>query len=495
MACSCHSRCGTDAAFRMVGGGGIGPAEVDSRVAWAPISNTINSAGARHTVYYYRDRLDWLPRPFKDDFLSPATYLANIRIVWLGMFLIQVLVLLSVRRSAAASPKVWAIGPLAASIVLLLYPPTSTDVFAYSSFGWVADVGGNPYTDIPRSIIGDPYHDFNDWTHITTPYGPIWTWTSQAIVHIAGHDPFWTAVLFKTVTTAAAFGLAYVTLLIAKRFTENPKLQLTSFVLVLWSPILITESAGPVHLDAPMMLFAMTGLLVATGTRYRSPRLGLVLCTCSALVKPATLPLIVLMGLTRFNRADPWMVVFRRVAIDVAVVLGLIIAAFFPFIDGGFVHATNKMAHDVFIDRPLRSNPLWVWGFSNINKVVHISPWFHIDAGKGTRWLAIILFFFVAVGLTRSVMRERQRGLGATEEESYQTNLRFLVWSWAAVLGVLGLLPLNAHIWYVIWSMSPLAIIWISDGRHDRRRPPVWLMVLQFWIMTSFMIYHTLPKG
>lgn len=457
-------------------------------------SNTINSAGARHTVYYYRDRLDWLPRPFKDDFLSPGFYLVNLRAVLIGMFLVQILALLWIRRGPVAKPWLWGIGPALACVVLVFYPPTSTDIFAYASFGWVADSGGNPYTDIPRSIPGDPYHNFNDWTHITTPYGPIWTWISWAIVHVTGHDPFWTAVLFKAVATVSAFVLAWLTWLLAKRFTGDPRLLLTAFVLVLWSPILLFEAAGPVHLDPLMMSFAIGGLLVATGTRARSPRLGLAITTCSALVKPATLPLIGLMGLTRFNRADPWWVIIRRVAVDIVVVLLVLIVPFLPFVDSDFLHATDKMAHDVFIDRPMRSNPLWAWGMAHIDAVVHFSSISPIDAGAGTRNLAIAIFLVVAGVLARSLIVERRRSFGQTEEEGYQTNLRFLVGSWAVVTVTLGILPLNAHPWYAIWSMTPLAMLWISDGREDRERPPWWLIALQIWIAVFFLVYHTLQK-
>ncbi|HRA47665.1 MAG TPA: polyprenol phosphomannose-dependent alpha 1,6 mannosyltransferase MptB, partial [Thermomicrobiales bacterium] len=311
-------------------------------------SNTINSAGARNTVYYFREQLDWLPRPFKDDFLSPTVYLANLRGIFIAMFLIQIAALILVRRGPLASPHLWAVGPAAACLALLLYPPTSTDIYAYASFGWVADEGSNPYTVVPKSILGDPYHTFNDWTHITTPYGPIWTWISQLLVHMSGQDPFWTTILFKLVATLSAFGLAYATLALAKRFTTDPRLQLTAFIYVLWSPILLFESAGPVHLDALMMLFAVTGLLVATGTKIRSPRLGLVIATGSALIKPATLPLLGLMGITRFNRADPWPIIIRRIAGDIVVVLATILLAYLAFIDSAFIHATDKMAHDVF---------------------------------------------------------------------------------------------------------------------------------------------------
>ena len=100
----------------------------------------------------------------------------------------------------------------------------------------------------------------------------------------------------------------------------------------------------------------------------------------------------------------------------------------------------------------------------------------------------------VAVILMRTVARQRRNSVGIPEDHNYQAKLRFLVLSWAAVTVIIGILPLNAHPWYVNWSIVPLAILWISDGTRDRSRPPYWLIGLQGWIIISFMVYHTLPK-
>ena len=457
-------------------------------------SNTINSAGARHAVTLFREHLTWWPGPSDNNPLSPMQYLTGLRIAWLSMFALQIAALVAVRRRVWASPSVWGIGPALACLVLLLYPATSTDVNAYASFGWVADVGGNPYVDTPRSIPGDPYARFNDWTHITSPYGPIWTGISHAIVHLTGQDPFWTTIGFKIVAVAGAFCLAAVTWHLAKRFTDDPRWHTSAFIFVLWSPILITESGGPVHLESVMMLFAMAGLLVATGTRFESFRLGLLIAAASILVKPATIPLIGLMALMRFAHSDPIPVVLKRLAVDFVAVVALLAAGFAFYWDSRFTEAADRMAHDVFIDRPMRSNPLWAWGLSHINGLVGFSDLVGGDAGLASQILTVLVAVLVTVLMVRALRRQRHMAEESAEEDSSQATLRFLIWAWALTTMALAILPLNGHAWYVIWTLAPLAILWFTDGRRTRERPPVWLLTVQLWVVTSFMIYHTLPK-
>lgn len=457
-------------------------------------SNTINSSGARHAVGLFRQELGWWPGPTDANSLSPMQYLTGLRVAWLSMFALQFGALLAIRRRPWASPWLWTIGPALASLALMLYPAASTDVNAYASFGWVADMGGNPYVDTPRSIPGDPYARFNDWTHITTPYGPIWTGISHGIVHLTGQDPFWTTICFKLVTVLAAFGLAVVTYHLAKRFTDDPRWTTSAFVFVLWSPILITESAGPVHLEPMMMLFAMAGLLVATGTRFESFRLGLLIAVASILVKPATLPLVGLLALMRFAHSDPIPIVLKRLAVDAIASLALLTAGFAFYWDSRFMEAADRMARDVFIDEPMRSNPLWAWGLAHIDGLFGFSDLVGGDAGLASQILTVLVAVIVTVGVVRALRRQRRMAATSAEEDSSQATLRFMIWAWAVTTMALGILPLNAHAWYVIWTLTPLAILLFTDGRHIRRRPPVWLLTVQLWVVTSFMIYHTLPK-
>lgn len=455
-------------------------------------SNAINSPGAREIVALYREQLSWLPRPMADGSLSPRVYVWGIVAAWASMFILQIAALVAVRRSRATNPAPWAIGPVIGSLLFLLYPPTSTDIFAYASFGWVADEGANPYVVPPDSLRGDPYAAFNDWTMVRTPYGPLWTGISRGIVHFSNHDPFATALGFKIFTALTAFGLAILTHRLALRLTNDRTKALVAFVLVCWSPILLTEAAATVHLDPVMMLPAMAGFaLVTSDARYH--RAGVLLVAISALMKPATLPLIALLVLARIARAEPFRTTVKRMALDSAMVIGVLAAAYLPFWNPALLRHMIANYNELYVDELLHSNPLWVWALDHVDSVVHFKATFGGSSGTATRYLSIALAATVAVGFLRRLLKLR-RAAAENEQEASLSTRQLLLWSWAAVTVIIGILPVNAHAWYLIWSMVPLALLWVSDGQRPRIRPPIWLLGLQSWVVLSFLIYHTLPK-
>jgi hypothetical protein len=116
------------------------------------------------------------------------------------------------------------------------------------------------------------------------------------------------------------------------------------------------------------------------------------------------------------------------------------------------------------------------------------------DAGSATRWIAIALTAAVTILFAKALLDQRRSSAGADDVTIARSTFRFLVLAWAAVTVIIGVLPVNAHPWYTIWSLPLLALLWISDGRRDRERPPAWLLGLQTWILVSFVVYHTLPK-
>lgn len=460
-------------------------------------SNTVNSPGSRHIVALFRDHLEWLPRPFADDPLSPSGYVWGLRLAWIAMIVLQLAALSACRRARSTSIKPWIVGPVLASLVFLLYPPSSTDIYAYASFGWVAERGHNPYLQSPASLHGDPYHVFNDWTDISTPYGPIWTGISRAIVHFSGEQPFATALGYKIVATIPAFGLALVAYLLAKRFTKRADLAVTAFVFVWWSPILITEAAATVHLDALMMFLAASGLAVATTTgRWRSHRLGVALVVASALVKPVTLPLIALLVVVRVAMGEPARRLVRAFALDGVVALAVIAAAYAPFWSPSLPKAMVENWKLLYADEALHSNPLWMWGLAHVATALGFAGKIHADSISATRWLALGVGLVVGAIFLRALLRLRRAAMTGTSDraETLHAMLRMMVLTWTGVLVVLSELPVNVHPWYAIWTLPLLALLWVSDGRRDRERAPVWLWVLQSWILLSFFIYHTLPK-
>jgi len=455
-------------------------------------SNTVNSPGSRAIVQMYREHMGWLPRPYSGETLDSSWYVRGLVTGWGSMVALQIAAIVVCRRTRATSAAVWAIGPVLASLVFLLYPPSSTDIYAYSSFGWVADKGANPYLVSPESLPGDPYAAFNDWTMVRSPYGPLWTGVSRALVHLSNGDPFATTLGFKIVTTLAAFALAVLTYQVARRFTDDRHLALIAFVLVCWSPILITEAAATVHLDPVMMLPAMLGFAIATCAGPRHLRIAIILTTVSALVKPATLPLIALLILTRLARPERIVVTARRITLDLVTAIGMIAVAYAPFWDRTLAESIVRNMNQLYVDEYLRSNPLWVWGLDHVDAVLGLSAAIGGNSGSTTRIMSMAAAAIVGIVLVTALWQQRRTN--ADEMERSLALRRFLLVSWAAVTVIIGILPVNAHPWYVVWSMVPLALLWVTDGRRVRERPPVWVLGIQTWVLFSFMIYHTLPK-
>ena len=186
--------------------------------------------------------------------------------------------------------------------------------------------------------------------------------------------------------------------------------------------------------------------------------------------------------------------VVRQMGLDVAMVAAMAAAAFAPFWDRTLVREMIENSRELYTDRPLRSNPLWVWGLDHVDAVLHVTSFTGGDAGSATRYIAMVLTAVASVLYARALLRQRRQSAGGEDDAIARSTFRFLVWAWAAVTVIIGILPVNAHPWYVIWPMPLLALLWISDGWRDRTRPPGWLLALQSWIFLSFVIYHTLPK-
>jgi hypothetical protein len=257
---------------------------------------------------------------------------------------------------------------------------------------------------------------------------------------------------------------------------------------------MLTEAAATVHLDPTVILLAMLGLAVATGERFRSHRLGVALVTASALVKPISLPLIALLILARAAGRSSWPRAMRDMALDVSTVLAIAMAAYAPFWNPHLLSSMVDNYRILYTHDPLRSNPLWVWGLDHVDAVLHITSLTGGDAGNATRYIAMALTAGVAALLGRAILQQRTISAHSDDAAIAADTFRLLVYAWAAVTVVIGILPVNAHPWYVTWTMPLLALLWISTGTRDRTRPPSWLLALQSWIFLSFWVYHTLPK-
>jgi hypothetical protein len=444
------------------------------------LSNAGNSRGARAGLKLFRDHFKWLPYPASGLTLSPENYIHGLRLAVIAMAMAQALALVAILRKKAASPWPWLAGPSLASIVLLAYPPINTDVFSYASFGWASNQGSNPYLIAPSKLPGDPFARLNDWAYITTPYGPIWTGLSRLIVFLARDDPFAAAIGFKLVAGLASVGLGIVTYYLAKRLTDEPSHAIGAMVLVAWSPVLLAESAGTAHNDAPMMLLALGGLLLVTSKHVGDVPFGLLAIMAAVLIKPVALPLLALAALVRLARPrDGITDVLKRWALDLLVLAAFAGLLFAPYWAGGKLPSVvwDTQRH-LYLDKALHVNPLWVWALPRA------AGWFGADglnhhASAISRAIVVLLIGW-GVWITARALKRRPA----------HDSLRGQAGAWAAVTAALGLAPINAHAWYAIWALAPVALVWVIGARSSRNW---WLLPYLTWLLVSFLVYHTWP--
>ena len=175
-----------------------------------------------------------------------------------------------------------------AQTVLVLGPPLSlTDVFNYELYGRMAVLHGlNPYRALPLAAANDPAYSLANWHHLSSPYGPLFTLLSEALVPFGVHGWLWA---WKLVVLAC--GVATVALVgaLAARLGASRQRAIATFGL---SPLVLIAEIGGLHNDVPAVfcLVAATWCLVrgrdADAPRWVDPAAG-ALAVAAAGIKPS----------------------------------------------------------------------------------------------------------------------------------------------------------------------------------------------------------------
>ncbi len=423
---------------------------------------------APRRVALYADALDVGASP-----LSDGAYVWSVRATLGALFLLHGAAVWWVRTSPVIRTwerRLWYGLPVAALTMALAYPPTSADLFYYAVAGHLAaDRGLNPYVVTPATFPTDPLVPLNYWTGITSPYGPLWTTLSRGVVEVVGADPLRVSLAFKVLAAVSAIGLTLVISRLAEE--SSPGAGLVAYVLVGWQPIMVLESAGTGHHDALIMLPALVGLGLLGRERTRTALLAL---TLSALMKPVTVPLLVLAAVARL-RERRWLGAIRGWSGDLLAISLLVLLVSAPYWAGG------KMLRSLLAEPGrLVSNPFYglladliaaAWGASARVE-------FGLRAGSISKitvaTIVVVLCGWFAVRVWRSSPRNRDL-------------LRLEAIGWAAITLVLALVPSSAHPWYAIWTLGPVALVARARGRA--------LVAFLLVIGLFALLYHTDVAG
>jgi hypothetical protein len=164
---------------------------------------------------------------------------------------------------------------VALHVLLFLAPPLSlTDVFNYINYGRMGMIDHlNPYTTIPAlEPHSDPSYDLSNWHNLLTPYGPLFTLITYAIVPLGVAGALWAIKGIMMVASLATLALVWR----CARLLERDPVQ--AVVLVGLNPIVLFWGLGGDHNDFVTMFCIVLGFyLLLQGRALRPSAAGVAL--------------------------------------------------------------------------------------------------------------------------------------------------------------------------------------------------------------------------
>jgi hypothetical protein len=224
----------------------------------------LNHAGVEH----FRDGLG-LPHVA----MALGPYRAGFR-AWLGAIWGAYFVMVLAGAMGAPLPRrrsLLAVVVGVALVTAVLWPPSfSCDVYGYVGYARMQVLHGlNPYATTQKALIdlGDPTGMFLRW-NIASPYGPLWTSLSVAVVWLwRGASLLTQVIAMKMFAAAALVGAAWGGRRVAERLAPG-RGDLTLMAIGL-NPLFVIEGAGNGHNDLVMMALLVAGLGAALEGRTR----------------------------------------------------------------------------------------------------------------------------------------------------------------------------------------------------------------------------------
>jgi hypothetical protein len=197
-----------------------------------------------------------------------------IKALFTGSLLVMYAAYLLALRHAGAVRARWAVAAVVgAHAILFLSPPLAlTDVFNYVNYGRMGVLHHlNPYTTIPvLEPHGDPSFFLSNWHKLLSPYGPLFTLLTYAIVPLGIAGSLWT---FKVLLTAASLGTVLLVWKCARLLGRDP---VKAILFVGLNPIVLVWGLGGDHNDFLMVFLVVLAfwLLLRARAPGISPEFG-----------------------------------------------------------------------------------------------------------------------------------------------------------------------------------------------------------------------------
>jgi hypothetical protein len=216
---------------------------------------------------------------------------------------------------APAISKRWAIVLLGALQLIVFVGPIllSTDVFSYIAYARMGvEHGINPYMHGPIAIVNDPVYHYvgQDWKHVATAYGPLYTLISYPLAPLGLVGAIWGMKLYALLASIGTLALVW-------RCARARDLDPVVAVLVVGAnPLYIVYGLGGAHNDLIMILLMMAAVSFTFAGRDASAAASVV---AGALVKATVAVLLPFMILSKRSLAP---LLGAAVALAVGVVIG-----------------------------------------------------------------------------------------------------------------------------------------------------------------------------
>ena len=179
------------------------------------------------------------------------------RVVFTATVASMLVAYLVVAYSAPRLRRSWVLAAIiAVHVIFLLAPPfTLTDVFNYLNYGRMEVVHHlNPYVTIPAlEPHGDPTFSLSNWHGLLSPYGPLFTLFTMALVPLGVAGSFWA---MKVALMLASLGTVFLVYRCAELLGRNP---LSAAVIVGINPVVLVWGLGGDHNDFLMIFLLVLG--------------------------------------------------------------------------------------------------------------------------------------------------------------------------------------------------------------------------------------------
>jgi hypothetical protein len=224
-------------------------------------------APTTHTGFYPH----WMAGPLGGLLPGLTNNSTALRFMFTGAMIVMFIGYVLLLRHAGRLRARWVIGAiLAVHAIFLISPPLAlTDMFNYINYGRMEVVHSlNPYTTIPvLEPHNDPSYILSNWHELLSPYGPLFTLITFAVVPLGVAGSFWA---LKALLVAASLTTILLVWKCARLLGRDP---LTAAVLVGLNPIVLVWGLGAGHNDFLMIVCVMFGfyLLLRSGAFPHTP--------------------------------------------------------------------------------------------------------------------------------------------------------------------------------------------------------------------------------